>query len=314
MGQRTATETLSAVIVAFWKTRVWSQAELARELGVHVRTVRRVLDDLQLAGWPLTREEDHPHVYWSTQPGWFPGGVMLESRDAAALLRVLARVGPSRERAQLIARLSQGTPAVLARALQRVVPGTSEVEEQALGVLLDALAQERPVRVRYYSASRGTLSHRVLSVQRVMLGPPSRLVAWCHATNQLRWFRVDSITGVQPDVSATFHAVDDSVVEELVQSSIDGFHGKEKVRISFFVHDPDARWVANNLPEGLSGTPEDGGLLVEAETGGLLPVARYVVGLGAAAECRTAELREAVAELARGALRRGTESARERQS
>lgn len=305
MGQRAASETLCAIIVAFWKQRVWSQADLARETGVGTRAVRRVLDELTAAGWPFEREEDHPHVYWSTPSGWFPGGVLLEPRDAGALLRVLARVGPSKERAQLVERLSKGAPALIAGALERIVPPrVSEIEEQLLPTVLDALAGQRALRVRYHTASRGSFGHRTVSVQRVLMGPPARFIAYCHLAKELRWFRLDSAASATIDDSVRFHSVDDREVDALLSKSVDGFHGKERVRVAFFVRDPDARWVAQNLPEGLRGTVEDGGLYVEAETAGMLPVARFVVGLGDAAECRTPELAAKVEELARGALSR----------
>jgi hypothetical protein len=74
------------------------------------------------------------------------------------------------------------------------------------------------------------------------------------------------------------------------------------VRVAFHVDDPEARWVEHNLPDGLRGVRDATGLLVEAETAGLLPVARFVVGLGAAARCHSPELEAKVHELARGAL------------
>jgi predicted DNA-binding transcriptional regulator YafY len=139
-------------------------------------------------------------------------------------------------------------------------------------------------------------------VQRVLVGPPTRFLAWCHTQNALRWFRLDYAASLSSDESAVFHDVEDDVVDSMVNESVDGFHGRGRARIAFFVRDPDARWVANNLPEGLSGASVDGGFLVETETAGLLPVARFVVGLGGAAECRSPELAALVRELAEGAL------------
>jgi hypothetical protein len=100
LGQRTSSETLIAVIVAFWRQPVWSQADLAREAGVSPRVARRYLDELTVAGWPLEREEDHPHVYWSVPKGWFPAGVLLDSETVASLVRGLVRVPPSEARSQ----------------------------------------------------------------------------------------------------------------------------------------------------------------------------------------------------------------------
>lgn len=303
MGQRTSSETVVAIIVAFWRQRVWSQADLARECGVSARAVRRHLEALSAAGWPFEREDDHPHVYWSVPKAWFPGGMLLEPSAVASLVSLLMRVPSSVARGRLLKVITDQTPNIVVEALQRVVPPRStEVEEKHLPTLLDSLADDVPLRLRYWTARSGTLSSRTVSVQRVLVGPPTRFVAWCHTARELRWFRLDYVSDAGTDTTAVFHHVADGQVEALISESVDGYHGEQRLRIAFFVRDPDARWVAMNLPDGLSGTTEDGGLLVEAETTGLLPVARFVVGLGGAAECRTPELAKLVQELASGAL------------
>lgn len=304
MGQRTSSETLIGVIVAFWRQPVWSQADLAREAGVSPRVVRRYLDELTVAGWPLDREEDHPHVYWSVPKGWFPAGVLLDSETVASLVRGLVRIPPSATRSRLLTTIAGHAPAPILDVLSRVVPPrSSEVEENLLPILLDGLAESAPLRLKYWTASRGNLTTRTVSVQRVLVGPPTRFVAWCHNSNALRWFRLDNASAINRDPDVAFQLVDDHEVDALIQESVDGFHGHERVRIAFRVRDPDARWVAQNLPEGLTCTSEDGGIFVEAETGGLLPVARFVVGLGEAAHCETPELAKMVRDLAAGALR-----------
>lgn len=304
MGQRTTSETLIGVIVAFWRQPVWSQAELAREVGVSPRVVRRYLDELTVAGWPLAREEDHPHVYWSVPKGWFPAGVLLDSEAVASLVRGLVRIPPSVTRSRLLTTIASHAPAPILDILSRVVPPrSSEVEENLLPILLDGLAESAPLRLKYWTASRGSLNTRTVSVQRVLVGPPTRFVAWCHSSNALRWFRLDNASAVSKEPALDFHSVDDLDVDALIQESVDGFHGHERVKIAFRVRDPDARWVAQNLPDGLTCTVDEAGILVEAETGGLLPIARFVVGLGDVAQCQTPELVKMVRELAAGAIR-----------
>ncbi len=305
MGQRTSSETLAAIIVAFWKQPTWSQADISRHAGVTPRSMKRHLDDLMAAGWPLEREEDHPHVYWSVPKGWFPGGVMLENDGVAALLHLLVRSPASAERTRLLKTVTGVAPALITETLERVIPPrSSEVAEQFLPMVLDAVAERVALRLRYVPTSSGMQTERVVSVQRVLVGPPTRFVGWCHTQKALRWFRLDSTTTISKD-SGAFHDVDDAEVDAVLSASVDGFHGQERVCVSFFVRLPDARWVARNLPEGLVGVGVDGGLLVEAETAGLLPIARFVVGLGAAAECRSPELAAMVRALAEGALRGG---------
>jgi len=294
---------LAAILLAFSKTPTWSQAELARRAGVEPRALRRHLDSLVLAGWPLEREEDHPHAYWSVPKNWFPAGLLLEPEAAAALLHILVRTPPGPERTQLLKHVTSVASPSLKDALERVIPPrSSPVEEQYLPLVLDAVAERAPLRMRYVPASSGMQTERTIPVHRVLVGPPTRFIAWCHTQAALRWFRLDYVSTMSRSVDP-FRDVDEGQVEDMVDASVGGFHTGVRVRVAFFVHQPDARWVASNLPDGLLGTPVDGGLLVEAATAGLLPVARFVVGLGAAAECRSEELAALVRQLAEGALR-----------
>ena len=77
MGRRTSSATVTKNIMALLDQPTWTQASLARRVGVKARTIRTHLNDLVEAGVPLEREEDHPHVYWSVPRGWFPGGHVL---------------------------------------------------------------------------------------------------------------------------------------------------------------------------------------------------------------------------------------------
>ena len=303
MGNRTGTETVAGIIAAFWRDRTWSQATLARELGLTVRSVRKHLDELVVLGWPLEREEDHPHVYWSVPQDWFPGGVFFDAADLSALLHLLVRVPAGPERSRLLHALSRRAPKLVSSEIDRVLPPeTSEVEEELLPRVLDAVSQRTPLQLRYFTASRGTLSERTVSIQRVLTGPPARFVAYCHAAKDLRWFRLDYVASLREGPSPTFVDVDDEQVDGFLQKSVDGFYAAEAKRVAFFVREPESRWVAKNLPDGLDGVDVDGGFLVDCQTNGLLPAARFVVGLGAAAECRSDELKEEVRRLARGAL------------
>jgi predicted DNA-binding transcriptional regulator YafY len=75
----------------------------------------------------------------------------------------------------------------------------SEAEETFLHVIEEATTTGKPVHLRFYSTERGAVEPRHASVHRVDVGPPSRLVATCHRTNQLKWFRVDNIVDVRAD-------------------------------------------------------------------------------------------------------------------
>src|SRR4051812_23690633 len=110
MGQRSNTETVVAILQAFLKTRTWKQIDLARHIHVGVAALRHHLDELQRNGFPLEREEEHPHVLWSVSEGWFPGAVLFESEDIPELLRQLSRLPRSKVRERFIRTIIRAAP------------------------------------------------------------------------------------------------------------------------------------------------------------------------------------------------------------
>lgn len=119
MGRRSATETITALLLAFAREATWSQAERARVLGVTVGSLRRRLDELTEAGVPLERSEDHPHVYWSVPPGWLPGAVSFSAEQAESLMRLLARHARTPDRDSLLAHIVQCLPRSSSAAASR---------------------------------------------------------------------------------------------------------------------------------------------------------------------------------------------------
>lgn len=304
MGQRSAGESVAAIIQAFVKRRTWQQAELARELELGVPALRKRLVELRRSGMPLRDERDAPHVYWSVPKTWFPGGIALEGKDVEALLRLLARMPASRERDRLIGAALDCLPGRAASSAVVVTGRVSGAEERFLSEVEDAAERRKPLRFRYYSASRGSDSRRHASVHRVVAGPPARFIAVCHRDDKLKWFRVDNVFDASVDASTPFRDAPRSAVDDLVAGSLDGYHDPtaKKERHTFFVRQPEARWVAKNLLDGMRVEEESGGIRVLAETTAVSRLARYVVGLGEAAKAETKGLREEVLRLARGAL------------
>jgi predicted DNA-binding transcriptional regulator YafY len=304
MGQRTAGESLAAIIQAFLRRRTWPQADLARHVELGVPALRKRLLELRAGGMPLEDERDPPHVYWSVPKTWFPGGVALGGKDVEALLRLLGRMPKSRERERLMQVALECLPGRSPPTSAVVPPEVSGPEERFLSLVEDAIERRRPLRFRYYSASRGTDSVRVASVHRLILGPPARFVATCHRGGTLKWFRVDNVSDASTEDGSAFRAAPEPEVDELVAASLDGYHDPttKRERHVFFVREPEARWVAKNVLDGMRADPEDGGVRVVAVTTAVSRLARYVVGLGDAAQAETPTLREEVLRLARGSV------------
>jgi len=305
MGKRSGTETVVELMLAFLARGTWTQAELARHVGISAESVRRTLHEMMAKGIPLEREEESPHVYWSVPQRWFPGGIVLRADDAEELLRQLTRAPRSKRRDELMQRIVEAARGKVADAAVPAVvsPQASEAEETFLTVVEDSASQRTALWMRYYAASRGSVEERLVSVQRVMAARPSRFVALCHRDRRLKWFRVDNVMGARLSPGEAYEASAAAEVERFVGESLDGFHqGLAAQELCFRVRDPESRWVAGNLLEGMEQQPVPGGIRVIARTSAPLRVARFVVGLGAAAEVETEVLRTMVEELARGAL------------
>jgi predicted DNA-binding transcriptional regulator YafY len=305
MGQRSTTETVVTVLQAFLQRRSWKQADLARHADVTVAALRKHLNELSASGFPLVREDDHPHVWWSVPKGWFPGAVLFDSDSVPELLRQLSRLPRSAARDRLIRRILEaaprqpaspsGAPTVLTRQ-------STESEESYLPLAEDAATRRISLMFNYFTVSRGTVEWRHASVQRVVIGPPARFVAVCHRDSALKWFRLDNVLNARLDDTVPHRTADPGAVEAVLKESVDGFHHGGAVLCAFFVRAPESRWVERNLPGSMNVEPAPDGLRFSTTTAGVLRLARHVVGLGAAARAETPELALLVAELARGAL------------
>lgn len=299
MGRRTATETVCAVVVAFLGQRTWRQAELAREIGVQSRTLRRILLDLRAAGVPFEEERDPPNVFWSVPKHWVPGGVVLDGERAQVAAHLIARTPRTADRERVLRALFEALPHVSST----VVPSSDELDAAALTELERGCAERIPIRMRYYSASRGDHAWRVVSVHRLTYHGEPRFVATCHRHGELRWFRADRVDRAELAPSEPFAHASADAIDRFLRESVDGFHGpRDALFVAFFVRDPAARWVVRNLPGPLSVEPCEGGARISGTTAGLEVLARFVVGLGADARAETPELRDEVVRIARAAL------------
>jgi predicted DNA-binding transcriptional regulator YafY len=302
VGQRSQTETIVAILKAFLDQRTWKQADLARQVGIQAATLHKRLEELRASGIPLQAERDHPHVYWSVPKSWYPGGVLLTSEQVTEVFRQLSRIPKGKARNQLLESLLRFLPAP--GATSAIIPmETTAREEQYLPIIEDAANQKVALQFRYLTVTSGKEAMRHASVQRVLVGPPARFVATCHRSGDLKWFRVENVTDARLDSKEPFREADPKVVDAHLRASLDGFHdGGAPVKHVFFVSDPDARWAARNLMEGMLCEEVLGGIRVTVETSAGKRLARFVVGLGGAAKPLTPDLAREVIALAEGAL------------
>jgi predicted DNA-binding transcriptional regulator YafY len=306
MGRASKDDTVAGIYQAFLGQRTWRQAELAREVGISTKALRERLAELSARGMPLESENDPPHVYWSVSRSWFPGGVAFSGQDAADLVRELWLLPRSGRRDRALSKLLGGVQHrdALCAAAEAIVPAAILSDEVAhREVIEEALLAKAAIRMRYFSAHRGELEWRTVSPARLFVGPPLRLAALCHRSDALRWFRVDGITQASVETSEPFRPSQPAVVKVFIAASADGYHDDSRpIEHVFVVRAPEARWVSKNLIAPMKAEVTASGIRVSASTAGVLPIARFVVGLGGAARAESSPLREVVRELAEGAL------------
>lgn len=303
MGRRSAGETLARILLAFARKPVWSQADLAAMCEVSVRTVKTRLLDLQGAGFHVSAEKDPPHVYWTAPEGWFPGGRVVREADASLIVRLLHRVPET-------ASVRRALRAVEKQPREPLSSERQSDSELRLGLLEDAARERKVVELDYYTASRDAESRRSISIHRIFHGPHVRVLATCHQSGMLKFFRGDRMRSVRLTGAEAFRPTSEAEVDALLSTSVNWFHRPGGVVVCrFSVRLPEARWVTANLPVApFVEQPVPGGVRIELRTTALDLIARFVVGLGDAAQVETPELQRAVTMIARRALAAATRS------
>ncbi|WP_313676678.1 YafY family protein [Mycolicibacterium sp.] len=181
-------------------------AKAAADLGVSVKQLRQDLDQLWLCGLPGYLPGDLIDFEFSgdTIAVTFSAGMdrplRLTSTEASGLLvalRTLADIpGVVDPAAALsaIAKIEAAAGTLSDDTTPSAVDEPAPVEQEAAATVRAALRQSRALRIDYYSASRDTLSPRVVDPIRIVLvDDHSYLEAWCREAEGVRLFRFDRI-------------------------------------------------------------------------------------------------------------------------
>lgn len=298
MARRSQIELVAKALVLLLQRRSFSQAEAARVLGVQTKTARKLLEALRDADPRIERYDDPPHVFWSVPKTWLPAlHTLLSAEDTRLVARLLSRHPKSAARDHALERLFGER--MFGSNTKPVTP-----DEAILAALEDGERQRVAVLVRYLSKSRGEVSPRTLSIQRIQYGSIIRLYAWCHDRNRLLPFRADRVQAARLEPSSPFVAVPEAEVTAFIERGVDGYSGDgPPVECVFWVRDPEARWVRDAEPfSAFTIEAVDSGIRVRALVNAVERLARDVVGLGDAVLVETPLLRQHVRQLAAGAL------------
>lgn len=208
-------------------------AELAQELGVDRRTVRRYIGALEELGVPVSAERGRDGAYFLVAGFKLPPMMFTDEEALVLSLGLLAARGLGLSAAQpalaaVQAKLQRVMPLRLkerARALHETVAlegprpadGTAPAHE-VLSRLSDAAQQRVRVWLQYVAAN-GERSERELDPYGLgYRGGRWYVVGWCHRQGAVRSFRVDRISAAQPRGARFVRPEDFDVLAHLTSS------------------------------------------------------------------------------------------------
>lgn len=232
-------------------------AEVAREFEVSAAQIAADLDLLMVCGLPGYYPDDLIDVVLDEDGGTvsiaFDAGierpVRLTSDEAVALAVALRALGDlpglvdDKAVRSALAKLEQAgaAPADAAGAVR--VAAASD-PGPALGIVREALDRGRQLWLRYYTASRDTLTERTVDPMRLLVTDGNAyLEGYCHLADAVRHFRIDRIDEARllDEPAQVPLWVDEQVPDRI-------FHpdpGQPPVTLLLAPH---ARWIAEYYP------------------------------------------------------------------
>jgi predicted DNA-binding transcriptional regulator YafY len=188
-------------------------ARLAADRGVHARTIKRDIDALCQAGFPLYDERVNGTVMWKLGAKPFrlieDNGLGLTELAALYFSRsiLVALAGPAfqNEMERALMKVERALPPAARRLVDRLprliaakTNGRKKQDERRVHDIttraFDALVRERAVTMRYRSASSGRVRDYSIEPQRMAYaGGGVYLTAWVPEYGQLRTFAIERI-------------------------------------------------------------------------------------------------------------------------
>jgi len=294
-------------------------AELAEETGVGTRTIRRDLDAICEAGYPLTFEQQNGarlYRFLTRFKDVPPISFTLQELMTLSLLRSqldLLNGTPFQEDMKSVFRkVNSVLPPRLAAHMERIaevahplLQGKRDYSKsaEALAVIRHALLHQRSISLSYRSTGRGEPeSYRVDPYTLLFQKGGIYLLGYAQNRQALRTFALERIQSVEPgqerfEIPEGFRA----------GGALEGAFGivaeppmQVKVRFSRGIAHAirDRVWHRSQSVEEL----EDGGVLLSFRAGGRMEILSWLLSYGAHAELlEPSELREELGHLAREA-------------
>jgi predicted DNA-binding transcriptional regulator YafY len=237
-------------------------ARLPADYARHARTVRRDLEALEAAGFPLVNERVEGSVRWRLMDGARQAPAMTFSPTelmalvmSRALLSPLAGTHIQAALESAMTKASSLLPPVSLDYVQRVQNlfavglgphKTYKRHRDTIDRLTQAIDKQRTVQARYFSASRTRMTRREIDPYRLWYASGGLyLVGYCHVRKEPRMFAVERIKSVTPTdfpYQIPLHFDFDAFVED----SLTVMRGP-RMTVELEFDKPTAAWVKDRI-------------------------------------------------------------------
>ncbi|MDN5344365.1 MAG: hypothetical protein PWQ18_476 [Clostridia bacterium] len=164
--------------------------------------------------------------------------------------------------------------------------GDAEKLAAVYGDLYRAIQESFSVHIVYYTASRNSLTERLIDPYHLRFYQGAwYVIAYCHYRQEIRLFALDRIRECQV-TGRKFKVVADFSPEAYLQNSLGIERGPQVYDVIIRFHCDQARWIRERRwhPSQVMEELPDGGLVLKMRISGLQEVKRWVLGFGGRAE------------------------------
>jgi predicted DNA-binding transcriptional regulator YafY len=234
-------------------------AALPADFTRHQRTIRRDLEALEAAGFPLLTERVEGRVVWKLLDGFrrvpalaFSPTELMALTFSRGLLKPLEGTQLQVALDSALAKAAAALPAP-GHAYLRQLDGLLAIglgphvrygeHRETIDKLTDAIGRRRTVQMRYFSASRNATTRREVDPYRLWYASGALyLVAHCHLRGEVRLFAVERIRSC----TLTDHAYQLPLhfdLDAYVQDALRVMRGGRPVTVELLFDKPTAAWV-----------------------------------------------------------------------
>lgn len=271
-----------------------TRQELAQTFDVSLKTIKRDVEMLELH-FPIQMERQSNDIVYSFIPGYKLPGIWFTPREVASLLIGRQAIqqslkGTPHHHAFLsilnkVERLHRSAQCRAELRLPEVYQSdfaTPRVHADVQEELLYAAAEQKCVRIRYFTASRNSESERVVEPFMVRLTIHGlHLIAYCRENRDFRYFTINRILSLKV-LDESFEPEQRRFnLQQFLKESFGGVRREPILHVRLLIREPTSFWAQDLHYHPTQQICEvEGGIELSFDAGGLEAIARRVVGLG----------------------------------